>query len=72
MSRRNTLPKKATLSKRTKQILELKIPIHKMEYILENIENRADHMEKRINQLEGRNLEVIQGEEERELDSFYK
>ena len=36
-----------------------------MKNALESIGNRADYMEERISKLEGRNLEMIQVEEER-------
>ena len=39
---------------------------------LESIENRADHMQERISKLEDRNLDMVQGEEKREVRSLKK
>ena len=38
-----------------------------MKNALESIGNRADHVEERISELKGRNLEMTQVEKEREL-----
>ena len=47
------------------QILELKNLINESNNEIVSIGNRADYMEERISKLEGRNLEMIQVEEER-------
>lgn len=41
-----------------------------MKNTIENTRNRADYMEERIGKFKNRNLEMIQGEEERELRLF--
>lgn len=43
----------------------LKNTINKMKNAVESIGNRGDHMEERISELEGRNLEMIQVEDEK-------
>ena len=53
--RRNTLPKKLKLKKKKKkQIPEQNHSINKMKNALEDTGNRADHMRKRISELDGR------------------
>ena len=49
----------------------MKNTINEMKNKLENTENTADHMEKRISELKSINLEMIPVEEERE-QRFYK
>ena len=52
---RNTLPKKLKLKKKQKkQIPEQNHSINKMKNALEDTGNRADHMRKRISELDGR------------------
>ena len=58
-----------TLKKNQSKIQDLKNSINDVKNILGGTGNRANHMEKRISKVEDRNLEMIQGEEERELRS---
>ena len=43
----------------------LKNIINKMKNAVESIGNRGDHMEERISELEGRNLEMIEDEKKK-------
>lgn len=43
----------------------LKNTINKMKNAVESIGNRGDHMEERISELEGRNLEMIEDEKKK-------
>ena len=47
--------------------MELKNAINEMKHSLENIGNRANHMEEKTKKLNNRNLERMQVEEEREI-----
>ena len=47
----------------------MKNSINQIKNALVSIENRADYMEERISKLKGRNLEMIQVKEEKELRS---
>ena len=50
-------------------ILELKNLINERTNALESIRNRTDHMEDRICELSNSNIEMIQGDEKREIRS---
>ena len=49
------------------EILELRYSINEMKKAVESTDKRKDHMEKRISELKGRNLEMVQGERERNI-----
>lgn len=55
MNKRNTLPKRLKLQKRTKQVLELKNSINVMRNALESTGNTTDQREERISELKDRN-----------------
>ena len=63
------LPKRLKFWKRTKQIVELKNSVNEMN-ALESIGSQAHQMEQRVNELMGKNIEMFQVEEERELRFF--
>ena len=57
------------------EILELRYSINEMKKAVESTDKRKDHMEKRISELKGRNLEMVQGERERKylkIKNFYE
>lgn len=56
-----------TKKKKKKQIPEQNHSINKMKNALEDTGNRADHMRKRISELDGRQLETLQVEEQRKI-----
>lgn len=59
MSRINILPKDQNFKKNQIEILQLKNPKNEMKNAIESIGNRVGHMEERIGELEGGNLETI-------------
>ena len=71
MNRGNTLPNRLKFyNYRQRETRDNSI--NKMTNALESIENRADHMQERISKLEDRNLDMVQGEEKREVRSLKK
>lgn len=55
------------MRKKQKEILELRYSINEMKKAVESIDQRKDHMDKRISELKCRNLEMVQGKRERKI-----
>ena len=47
------------LKKKQMEILELSYSINEMKEVVESIDKRKDHIEKRISELKCRNLEIV-------------
>lgn len=60
------------IKKHQTETRELKNLMNEMKNALKSIGNGANQEEERINELEDKNIEVIQVEEERELRFFFK
>lgn len=59
MNKRNFTKEKEMLKKKQMEILELSYSINEMKEVVESIDKRKDHIEKRISELKCRNLEMV-------------